>query len=160
MSKSILELLGNMNMQGVKQPTPEGELYNPDVPNALDTIAGNIKNRKVIQDKFYSDMKLDRMPRNGSGYYFGKTNGRLRYFDPREDAFMLDGSIDPNTIRRQTDPNNALPNTFSQGSLLDKYQLSKDNFRETDNVSLIQKSRMSFDAYKNRFVLPQTEKEK
>ena len=150
--------MGNlMSVEGVQQPTPEGELYNPDVPNAPDTIAGNIKNRKVIQDKFYSDMKLDRMPRNGAGYYFGKTNGRLRYFDPRDDAFMMDGSIDPNNIRRKTDPNHALPDTYAQGSLLDKYQLSKDNFRATGNVSLVQKSRMSFDNYKNRFVIPPTE---
>ncbi len=154
MSKSILELLGNLNVEGVKQPIPEGELYNPDVPNTPDTIAGNVRNRKVIKDKFYSDMKLENMPRNGSGYYFGKNNGRLRYYDPRDDAFMMDGSIDPNSIRRKTDPANALPNTYAQGSLMDKYQLPKDAFTASDNVSLVKKSRASYEAYKNRFLTP------
>jgi len=156
MSKSILELLGNLNVQGVKQPSPEGEIYNPDVPNSPDTIAGNARNREVVKDQYYSDMKLESIPRNGSGFYFGKTNGRQRYFDPRDDAFMLDGSIDPNNIRRKTDPANSLPATFANGSLYDKYQLGKDNYQATNNVSLIQRSVMSFENYKNRFV-PQME---
>ena len=159
MSKSISELMGNlmMNPTALAQPSVSGELYNPDVPNAPDTIAGNINNRKIIQDKYYSDMKLSKYPRNGSGYYFGKTNGRLRYMDPREDAFMLDGSIDPNSIRRKTDPESALPDTFAQGSLLDKYQLSKSAYRESDNVSLLQKSRRSYENYKNRFSILDSE---
>jgi hypothetical protein len=144
-------------VQGVSQPTPANELYNPDVPNSPATIAGTVNNRKTIMDNFYNDMKLKKAPRNGSGYTFGKTNGRLRYFDPREDSFMLDGSINPNTIKRQTDPANALPNRYAQGSLLDKYKLPVDAYKSTDNVSLVQKSRMSFDRYRNRFVLPETE---
>ena len=154
MSRSISELMGNLmnNPTALAQPTIKGELYNPDIPT-MDTIAGNINNRKIIQDKYYSDMKLSKYPRNGSGYYFGKTNGRLRYMDPREDAFMLDGVINPNNIRRKTDPDNALPDTFAQGSLMDKYRLPKSAYRESDNVSLLQKSRSSFEAYKNRFNL-------
>jgi hypothetical protein len=160
MSKSIADLMGslmnNNNIQGVTQPSPEGELYNPDVPNTPDTIAGNIRNRKIIQDKYYNDMKLTRYPRNGSGYYFGKNNGRLANMDPREDAFLMDGSIDPNNIRRKTDPANALPNTFASGSLLDKYQLPKETFKPSNNVSLVQQSRMSYQNYKNRFAeIPQ-----
>jgi hypothetical protein len=144
MSKSIQDLMGSlMSPSGVKQPMPEGEIYNPDIPNSPDTIAGNAQNRKMIRDKFYSNMKLPNYPRNGSGFYFGKNNGRL--------AFMLDGSIDPNNIRRKTDPANALPNTYANGSLLDKYQLSKASLETSNNVSLIQKARMSFESYKNRF---------
>ena len=45
MSKSISELMGSlMSPMGVQQPNPEGELYNPDVPNTPDTIAGNLNN--------------------------------------------------------------------------------------------------------------------
>lgn len=160
MSKSISDLMGSlmqgkMSPMGVQQPMSEGEIYNPDIPNTPDTIAGNTQNRKMIQDKFYSNMKLPNYPRNGSGFYFGKNNGRLANMDPRQDAFMLDGSIDPNNIRRKTDPANALPNTYANGSLLDKYQLSKSSLEASSNVSLIQKSRMSFERYKNRFNLPE-----
>lgn len=159
MSKSIQDLMGSlMSPMGVKQPMPEGQIYNPDVPNSPDTIAGNVKNRKMIKDKYYSDMKLTRYPKNGSGYYFGKNNGRLANMDPREDAFLMESSIDPNNIRRKTDPAHALPNTFSSGSLLDKYQLPLNNFKATNNVSLMQRSKLSYENYKNRFsVMPQAQ---
>ena len=152
MSQSIAELMGSlMSPMGVQQPNSGGELYNPDVPNTPDTIAGNVKNRKIIKDKFYSDMKLTKMPRNGSGYYFGKNNGKLANMDPREDSFLMEGSIDPNSIRRKIDPENALPNEYVYGSLLEKYQLSKGSLEASCNVSLVQKSRMSYERYKNRF---------
>jgi hypothetical protein len=70
---------------------------------------------------------------------------------------MLNGSIDPNSIRRKTDPESALPDTFAQGSLMDKYQLPKSAYRETNNVSLLQKSRSSYENYKNRFQILDSE---
>lgn len=156
MSRSIIDLLGKMNVNpmGVNQPMPEGELYNPDVPNDIDTIAGNIANRKIIQDKYYSSMKLSSAPRNGEGYSFSRTGGRLKYYDPRQDSFMLDGSIDPDIIRRKTDPNHSLPNTFSSGSMYAKYQLPKSAFKSSNNVGLLQKSIASYENYINRFNPP------
>ena len=151
MSLSISKLMGNlMNAQvsGVAQPTPEGEIYNPDVPNAM---APTILNKKIIQDKFYSNMKLPSQPRNGTGYYFGRDNGRLTNMDPRQDAFLMEGSIDPNKIRRQTDPDSALPNGFEYGSLLSKYKLPEGSLKATNNLSLVQRSTMSYENYKNRF---------
>ena len=155
MSRSIADILSILTKPGgVQAPVKDTELHNPDVPNA-NFIGGTAVNRKVIRDQYYNDMSLkhSKQPKNGTGYSISAT-GRPRYTDPREDAFMLEGSIDPNQIRRQTDPAHSLPNTFAQGSFYDKYQLPKNAYVATDNKSLLERSRGSFDSYKNRYSLP------
>jgi hypothetical protein len=122
MSRSIADILSILTKpSGVQAPVPENELQNPDVPEGEALIGGSVNNRKVIRDQYYNDMSMKylKQPKNGTGYSI--SNGRLRNTDPREDSFMLEGSIDPNKIRRQTDPAHSLPNTFAQGSLYDKY---------------------------------------
>ena len=57
MSKSILDLLGSMNSpKGVQQPTPENELYNPEIPDS--SLAGTINSKAIIQDQYYNKMRL------------------------------------------------------------------------------------------------------
>ena len=151
MSKSISELLGALNFgdpSGVQVPTPVGQLRNPDVP---ETIAGNVRHKKVIRDMYYSSMKLGNAPRNGSGFTFDKHRGKLPYMDPREDSFLTDGSIDPNQIRMKTDPANALPNTFSQGTLYDKHKLDDGAYIAVSNAGKLHRSAQNFDSYRNRF---------
>ena len=153
MSRSIADILSILTKpSGVQVPISDNILNNPDVPNS---IGGSSTNRKIIRDQYYNDMSLKHLkePKNGTGYSISD-NGRLRYTDPREDSFLLEGSIDPNQIRRQTDPAHSLPNTFAQGSLYDKYQLPANAYIATDNKSLLEQSRGSFDNYKNRYSLP------
>ena len=154
MSRSIADILSILTKpSGVQAPVKDTELHNPDVPES-DTVGGNVNNRKVIRDQYYNDMSIKHLkqPKNGTGYSI--SNGRLRNTDPREDSFMLEGSIDPNQIRRETDPAHSLPNTFAQGSLYDKYQLPTNAYVATNNKSLLEQSRDSFDSYKNRYSLP------
>ena len=153
MSRSIADILSILTKPaGVQAPVPENELRNPDVPD--DIIGGSVNNRKVIRDQYYNDMSMKHLkqPKNGTGYSI--SSGRLRNTAPREDSFMLEGSIDPNQIRRKTDPAHSLPNTFAQGSLYDKYQLPTNAYVATNNKSLLEQSRGSFDSYKNRYSLP------
>ena len=153
MSRSIADILSILTKpSGVQVPISDNILNNPDVPNS---IGGSSTNRKIIRDQYYNDMSLKHLkePKNGTGYSISD-NGRLRYTDPREDSFLLEGSIDPNQIRRQIDPAHSLPNTFAHGSLYDKYQLPTNAYIATDNKSLLEQSRGSFDNYKNRYSLP------
>ena len=109
MSRSIADILSILTKpSGVQAPVPENELQNPDVPEGETLIGGSVNN----SDQYYNDMSMKylKQPKNGTGYSI--SNGRLRNTEPREDFFMLEGSIDPNKIRRQTDPAHSLPNTF------------------------------------------------
>ena len=159
MSKSIADLLGNVDLMGSRQPTPTNQLYNPDVPDGqANTIAGNVNNRKVLIDKYYSSMKLGRNPRNGEVFNIGRNNGKLSFENPRNDSFMCDNSMDPNTIRQQTDPDSAMPSSYINGSLYNKYKLPVSGFTPTDKVNLLQKATESYYNYKNRFsMVPEQE---
>lgn len=144
---------------GSRQPAPNNQLYNPDIPDGkLNTIAGNVNNRKVLIDKYYSSMKLGKNPRNGEGFNIGRNNGKMSFENPRNDSFMCDNSIDPNTIRMKTDPDSAMPSSFVNGSLYNKYKLPISEFKPTDNVTLIQMATESYYNYKNRFsMVPEKE---
>ena len=143
MSKSALEILSNLQPAGVKMPTPAGQIENSE--GLFVTVAGSSINKKEIQDNYYNDMKLDRTEslRNGTGYSI-KGTGLQRYYDPREDSFMLEGAIDPRKIRQRTDPSHALPDTFNSGNILAKYKLDDDSYRAYDNTGLLKKAYQSY----------------
>ena len=113
MSRSLTELFGNLaSPMGVQQPTTPNTIYNPEIPDS------NLAVRKAIRDNYYSSMKLPtNSVRNGDGYSFSMRGGSQRYFNPRDDAFGLDGGIDPLNIRRRTDPNGIPPRNFATGAL-------------------------------------------
>ena len=139
---SIYDLLGEMNLSGAQAPPTEGDLYNPE--GLVSNISGSINNRKIVRDHYYQDMKLkNSQPRNGTGYSIRGT-GIQRYYDPKDYSFMLDSAIDPRKVRKITDPQHALPSTFTNGSVLEKYQLDKDAYRSYDNNALLEKSYNSY----------------
>lgn len=148
MSRSLTELFGNLaSPMGVQQPTAPNTIYNPEIPDS------NLAVRKAIRDNYYSSMKLPtNSVRNGDGYSFSMRGGSQRYFNPRDDAFGLDGGIDPLNIRRRTDPNGIPPRNFATGALYDIYQLPQSASQTQSNLSLLQQSAMSYQNYINRGV--------
>ena len=149
MSRSITELLKNITMSAKNPVQPEGQLYNPDIP---DMETAGMKEREKTRDNFYSAMKLSSMPRNGNYFSLGRNDV---FEDPRKENFMLEGAIDPNQIRRKTNPDRALPNLFSAGSQNSLYQAPPDAYVSTNNVDLIQEARKSYSNYRSRFDIPQ-----
>jgi hypothetical protein len=98
---------------------------------------------KVVRDKFYSTMRLPTAPRSGSGFSLARTGG-IPNMDPRRDAFLQEGAIDPANIRHRQDPINSLPYDFQTGNLGFKYQLAPDQMTATSSIPLMQKARQSF----------------
>ena len=148
MSNSLTQLFGNLvSPMGVQQPSTPDTIYNPEIPDA------NLVVRRAIQDHYYTSMKLPTNSiRNGDGYTFSARGGSQRYSNPRDDAFGLDGGIDPLSIRRKTDPNGIPPRNFATGALYDIYSLPKTAYTAQSNLSLLQQSAMTYQNYINRGV--------
>ena len=149
MSKSLFDLLANISADNVQIPPTEGEIYNPDIP----TVKVPSTSTRKLRDQYYNDMKQSSQPRNGTGYSFDKMKGQLPNTNPKDDAFMVDGAIDPNKIRKRTDPVHSLPDSFDNGTLYDKFQLPQSTYEEVDSHGLLLKASNSFNNYKNRFNL-------
>lgn len=94
-------------------------------------------------------MRLDSMPRNGSGYSISRTPG-LQGLDPRRDEFLLDGAIDPANIRARHNPLRAPPNSYAQGAQGFQYQLGESTRTSHDAVDLMQKARQNYANRLNR----------
>lgn len=162
MSQSIYDLLGRRDTKpisvvtGVKQPS-SFTLFNTDNPEMGKkrddyTVAGSIEHKKRIKDMYYNSMKLKNgHPRNGSGYSYDKYNGRLPNFKASIDFFYSDGSIDPNQIRQQYDPENALPDDYVQGTLYDSIVLPDGAYISSDSINLLNQSKESYERYKSNF---------
>jgi len=151
MSLPLQQLLGMLNQKAGNVPAAEGTLYNPSIPDP--PKSDKIQSRKIIKDKYMHNMKLANAPRGSSGNYFRLAKGLT---DPRLDSFGLEGSIDPNTIRRKVDPDAAIPNLHFYGSEGALYELPEGALKATNGVGLLKKARSSFYNYKNRFALPNT----
>lgn len=131
---------------------PEGQLDNPDIPS-FNQAGGERLDTKFIRDQAYNALRLTSAPRNGEGFLLPRST----FSDnPKHDAFLLDGAIDPNVIRQRVNPiSEAAP-----GEPNSEYSLyGADRTMETSNdqVDLIQRARNGLYNYKNRFnVLPPT----
>lgn len=156
MSGSISELLGNIGntdvSRGIKQ-TKTNSLINNDNPEPEGkTVAGTLNHKKRIVDMYYHDMRIrDKHPRNGLGYTYDKNHGHLPHFKKNVDYFYSDGSIDPNQIRQQTDPESALPDDYVQGTLYDKILLPDGTYTTADSDELLSTGIESFERYKSKF---------
>jgi hypothetical protein len=148
MSQSINKLLDVLSKGQGNVKQPEGELFNPDLPSSKD-----FDEAEEIRTKAYSALRLTDEPRNGGYFRLGKNQ---LHIDPRRADFLMENSIDPNTIRKRVDPDNAIPNLKSGETSL--YSLVPENIEATNNVGLIQQARRSYANYKNRFELPAGEK--
>ena len=152
MSKSILDLLGSMNSpKGVQQPTPEDELYNPEVPDS--SLAGTINSKAIIQDQYYNKMRLAKTRKNGDGYAIG--NGHQQHFSISDENWYQDNSIDPNEIRKKSIMygvnNSSLPTSFINGGINDSYVLPNEAYKKTNDVGPLKKSIKSYINYVNRY---------
>ena len=150
MSLSVNKLLTQISKIESNLPNPEGELFNPDIPNP----SADFDERLEIRDKAFSALRLDKVSKNGDYFRLGKNAPNI---DPRRDSFMQENSIDPNIIRKKINPDHAIPDL--RGAELTKFSLVPSNFTSNDNVSLIQQARRSYVNYNNRFAMDTPPKE-
>lgn len=99
-------------------------LYNPSNPVINDeNLKTNIKDLRSVrlQDRYYTDMVLNRIVKNGDGFSLGSNDRGFTYFR------NYDRSIDPNLIARRN-PKNKLytqPDDYFNGSMGAYYSLPK-----------------------------------
>ena len=99
----ILKPLGSLIANA--QPIPANKLFNPDLPT-LNKAVRTFNDIVEIKERAMSAFKLSSQPRNGSDFLLPRT----RFDDnPRKDAFLMDGAIDPNVIRKRVNPDKAIP---------------------------------------------------
>ena len=133
---------------GVKVPIPEGQLKNDDIPG----FNGSRKYNKILKDQYYNSMKQSSFPKNGTGYSIRGSTGLLPNVNLKDQAFMLDGAIDPNKIRLQTRHDYALPSDYSTGNLLTNFNnLQTGDYKASSNTQLLKDSNYNYINYKNRF---------
>ena len=146
MSLSISDILKPLgNILANAQPIPANKLFNPDLPT-LNKAVKTFNDIIEIKDRAISAFKLSSQPRNGGDFMLPRT----RFDDnPRKDAFLMDGAIDPNIIRKRVNPDKAIPSLESGENTL--FSLVPANNIATDAVSLIQMANQNYINYKNRF---------
>ena len=101
MSFSISDIMKSIS-KNEDMPTPADQLKNPDLP----TISNKFDDKIEIRDKAMSAFKLSSQPRNGGDFMLPRTTFNN---NPRKDAFLMDGAIDPNVIRKRVNPDKAIP---------------------------------------------------
>ena len=126
---------------------PEGQLDNPDIPVFQSHNQAGGANTKFIRDQAHNALRLSSAPRNGEGFLLPRST----FSDnPRHDAFLLDGAIDPNVIRQRVNPiSEAAPG--EPGSEYSLYGADRTMQTSNDQVDLIKQARASLYNYKNRF---------
>jgi hypothetical protein len=151
MSFSINKLLQAMSKGDKNVKEAEGELFNPDIP----TPQKDFDEKKMIRDQAFSVLKLPSEPRNG-GYF--RLDRNEPHIDPRNDAFGMEQSIDPNIIRKRVNPDGAIPSLAS--AEVTKFSLVPENLTSNDSMGLIKQARKSYVSYKNRFNMPEEKSQK
>ena len=135
----ILKPLGNLALKTVSE-----KLANPDIPE----LAKKFNDAIEIKDRAFSAFKLLSEPRNGSGFRLPRTTMND---DPRQDSFLMNGSIDPNVIRKRQNPDAAIPSLETGANTL--FSLAPSNIHASNSVNLIKTARKSYVDYKNRFFI-------
>ncbi len=138
MSYSVSNLFKTMAMNP-KQP--DSKLENPDIPESQSTS----QDRQFIRDQSHNALRLNSTPRNGDGFLLPRT---VFNNDPRKDAFLLDGSINPDVIRQRVNPISEAAPTTDEYAL---YGVDTTMKVATDSVNLIRISQDQFYNYQNRF---------
>lgn len=149
MSQSITKLLSELNKASANVASGESELHNPDIPTPNTDFPDNLN----IKDQWMNARRLTNQPRNGGQFALPR---QAMAEDPRLDAFMMDGSIDPNNIRKRTDPDSALP-TLAGGKYA-LYSTEPSTLTGHDSMGLIQSARKSYVNYRDRFNVTETPK--
>jgi hypothetical protein len=138
MSYSISNLFKNM-IENPKQA--EGKLVNPDIP----TSTSQSFDRQFIRDQAHNSLRLNSTPRNGDGFLLPRT---VFNNDPRKDAFLLNGAIDPDVIRQRVNPISEAQPTTDEYAL---YGVDSTMKQASDSINLIRNSQEQFYNYSNRF---------
>jgi hypothetical protein len=141
MSFSISDIMKSIS-KGEDTSTPSDKLNNPDLP----TISNKFDDKIEIRDKAMSAFKLSSQPRNGGDFLLPRTTFNN---NPRKDAFLMDGAIDPNVIRKRVNPDASIPSI--EGGEYALYSLVPENNVSSDSIGLIQKANANYVNYKNRF---------
>lgn len=123
---------------------PVDKLYNPDIPYLK--YIRKFNDLVEIKDKAFSSLKLTTQPRNGGNYRLPRNKFDD---DPRKDEFLMNGSIDPNIIRKRVNPDRAIPSLESAEST--RFSLVPSNNVQEDFINLIQLAHKNYINYKNRF---------
>ena len=138
MSYSVSNLFKSL----VENPRqPDSKLDNPDIPVSQSTS----QDRQFIRDQSHNALRLTSTPRNGDGFLLPRT---VFNNDPRKDAFLLDGSINPDVIRQRVNPISEAAPTTDEYAL---YGVDTTMKVATDSVNLIRTSQDQFYNYQNRF---------
>ena len=138
MSYSVSNLFKSL----VENPRqPDSKLDNPDIPVSQSTS----QDRKFIRDQAQNALRLTSTPRNGDGFLLPRT---VFNNDPRKDAFLLDGAINPDVIRQRVNPISEAAPTTDEYAL---YGIDKTMRESSNSVNLIRTSQDQFYNYKNRF---------
>jgi hypothetical protein len=138
MSYSVSNLFKTMAMNP-KQP--DSKLENPDIPESQSTS----QDRQFIRDQSHNALRLTSTPRNGDGFLLPRT---VFNNDPRKDAFLLDGAINPDVIRQRVNPISEAAPTTDEYAL---YGVDTTMKVASDSVNLIRTSQDQFYNYTNRF---------
>jgi hypothetical protein len=120
---------------------PDSKLENPDIPESQSTS----QDIKFIRDQSHNALRLTSTPRNGDGFLLPRT---VFNNDPRKDAFLLDGSINPDVIRQRVNPISEAAPTTDEYAL---YGVDTTMKEATNSVNLIRTSQDQFYNYTNRF---------
>ena len=129
--------------------TERNPLYNPSTPVINDqNFKPNMKDLRAVrlQDRYYTDMVLNSVTKNGDGYTLGANNNGFTYFN------NYDRAIDPNLIARRKVNNKQYtqPNDFYNGSIGAYYSLPKTVARPQPITPDIGSLTNSMNAYQYR----------
>ena len=138
MSYSVSNLFKQMAMNP-KQP--DSKLENPDISEST----SQSQDIKFIRDQSHNALRLTSTPRNGDGFLLPRT---VFNSDPRKDAFLLDGAINPDVIRQRVNPISEAAPTTDEYAL---YGVDRTMRESSNSVNLIRTSQDQFYNYTNRF---------
>ena len=122
-ANTLLNRTSSKTVQNIPT-TDRNPLYNPSTPVINDeNLKTNIKDLRSVrmQDRYYTDMVLNSISKNGDGFTMGANNKGLSFFE------NYDRAIDPNLIARRNVNNKKYtqPDDFYNGSVGSYYSIPK-----------------------------------
>ena len=148
MSYSVSNLFQSLGLNANPQQQSEDKLFNPDLPMP----SMDFQKIRNIRDMSFKSMKL---PETNSRAYNGSTfrlPRNILFKNPRMDNFYTDGSIDPNNIRALINPNESIPDLWSNPNRY--FGVGKGEETANNNVNTLRSARRNYVMYKDRFELP------
>jgi len=147
-ANTLLNRTSSKTVQNVPT-TDRNPLYNPSTPVMNDeNLKTNIKDLRSVrmQDRYYTDMVLNSITKNGDGFTMGANNKGLSFFE------NYDRAIDPNLIARRKADNKKYtqPDDFFNGSVGAYYSIPKTIARPQPITPDVSSLTDSMNAYQYR----------